>query len=378
MKGRIAGLQTRFRSAILMATVVVIGGSLAAWKIASAESAEAAAASQPEPVEVVTAAVATERTHVSTTTSIGTVLATRSVSLRNEVAGTVSRVRLVPGQIVEAGTVLVALDVSVEQAELEALRARAELARTTLARYERMAEQQAISAIDLDNARAERDIAVAEVERLRAIIERKTIRAPFRARVGIADVHPGQFLEAGTLLTTLQGVDDAVHVDFAVPQFVAARLNAGDLVEVIAGQDEGSPIPARITATDARVDPTTRNTTVRVRIEDAGARLTPGASVRVRVPVGVEREAVVVPVSALRRGPAGDHVFALEPAEEGRTRAHVRQVQTGPVLGDEVVIVAGLEPGEQVAASGSFKLREGVLVIVSNGGSAAAGAGAKG
>jgi membrane fusion protein (multidrug efflux system) len=354
---------------MLVAAVLVTGGGMAAWKLAAAQRAEAAAASLPEPIEVVTAAAAAAREHRSTATAIGTVLATRSVTLSNEVPGTVRRVHLAPGRVVEAGTVLVALDVSVEEAELEALEARAELARTTLARYERMAEKQAASAIELDNARAERDITLADIARTRAIIERKTIRAPFRARVGIGDVHPGQFLEAGTLLTTLQGVEDAVHVDFSVAQSVAAALTEGDMVEVLAGAGAGSRVSARVVAVDARVDPSTRNATVRARIEEAGGELAPGASVRVEVPVGSTDRVVVVPVSALRRGPAGDHVFVLEAGEDGATRARVRPVRTGPVLGDDVVLLSGVEPGERIAASGSFKLRDSALVSVADGSS---------
>jgi membrane fusion protein (multidrug efflux system) len=76
---------------------------------------------------------------------------------------------------------------------------------------------------------------------------------------------------------------------------------------------------------------------------------------------------VVVPVSALRKGPAGDHVFVLTEDETGGLRAHVRRVASGAVLGDVVVIESGLETGEQVAASGSFKLYEGVLVAVASG-----------
>ena len=362
------------RSAALLATIVGIGLALAAWKQASAVGAEAAAANTPGPVEVVTAAVASAYEHRATTTSIGTVLATRSVSLRNELAGTVRSVRLEPGSIVGAGTVLVALDVSVEEAELRALQARAALAGTTLARVERMAERRAVSAIDLDNARAEREIAIAEIERLRAVIERKTIRAPFRARVGIADVHPGQFLDAGTPVTTLQGVDDAVHVDFAVAQDVAAGLGPADSVEVFAGQEGGAALTGRIVAVDARIDPTTRNAMVRARLDGVGGVLRPGASVRVRVPVGATRTAVVVPASALRKGPAGDHVFALETGEGGRVRAQVRPVQAGPLVGNDVVILAGLEVGDRVAASGSFKLRDSSLVHVAGAaGSRAAG-----
>jgi len=72
----------------------------------------------------------------------------------------------------------------------------------------------------------------------------------------------------------------------------------------------------------------------------------------------------VIPVSALRRGPSGDHVFVLAPDESGKIRAHERPVHAGPMLGDEIVILDGLTTGEQVAASGSFKLREAVQVAV--------------
>lgn len=352
------------RPVVLLATVVAIGGGLAVWKYSAAQAAAEAAASEPEVVEAVAGAVARPHEYRATATSIGTVLAMQSVTLRNELSGTVRLVHLTPGRIVEPGEVLVALDVSVEEAELEALEARARLAERTLARTERMAERQAVSEMDLDNARAERDVAVADIERIRAVIERKTIRAPFRARVGIADVHPGQFLEAGTALTTLQGVSDAVHVDFAVSQDVAAGLRAGDEAEVFASEDGSPPSRARIVAIDARVDPATRNAAVRARIDD-GARFAPGASVRVRVAVGASRMAVVVPVSALRRGPAGDHVFVIDGADD-QTRVYVRRVEAGAALGDEVVIFAGLEPGEHVATSGSFKLRDGVLVSVAD------------
>ena len=350
------------RSVVLLAVIAAVGGGLFVWKSSSAQGA--AAVAPAEPVEVVTAALVTEREYRNTATSIGTVLATRSITLRNELPGTVRSVRLTPGEVVEAGTVLVALDVSVEEAELRALEARAELARTTLERVERMAERRAVSAIELDNARAERDVATADVERTRAVIARKTIRAPFRARVGIADLHVGQFLEAGTLLTTLQGVGESVHVDFAVAQDVGASLSAGDSVVVYASGDETAGVGARIVAVDARVDPSTRNATVRARIDDPVAALTPGASVRVRVPEGPQQKAAIIPVSALRKGPGGDHVFVLETAENGETRAHLRQVQAGMVLGDSAVVLSGLAAGERVAASGSFKLREAVLVQV--------------
>jgi membrane fusion protein (multidrug efflux system) len=113
------------------------------------------------------------------------------------------------------------------------------------------------------------------------------------------------------------------------------------------------------------VDPATRNATVRVRVANADSvALTPGASVRVRVPVGAPQTAVAVPASALRRGPSGDHVFVIENADDGQMRAHVRQITPGPVVGDDVLVFDGLQAGERVAASGSFKLRDGALVSI--------------
>jgi membrane fusion protein (multidrug efflux system) len=355
--------RSQIGSVLLLLAVFVAGAGLAAWKKAELRAEHAASAAQPEPVESVTVAFASEREHVRTTTSIGTVRALRSVTLRNELAGTVREVALVPGAVVEAGTLLVGLDVSVEEAELAAQEAQAALAETLLGRMQRAHEKSGASEADVDRARAERDVARSQVARTRAIIEKKTIRAPFRARVGLADVHEGQYLNEGTTLTTLQGIDEAVHVDFTVSQDVAAALREGVRVGVEASVGV-EPHAATIVALDARVDPATRNAMVRARLDDPLAALTPGAAVRVRVPVGAPRQAVTVPVSALRKGPAGDHVFVIAPDGNGKPRAQLRMVRSGAMLGDDVVIESGLEAGEEVAASGSFKLREGVLVAV--------------
>jgi membrane fusion protein (multidrug efflux system) len=353
-------------SLLLVGAVIVSGLLLSAWKRSSIAEAEATAANQPEPAESVVTVLAREHEHVRTTTSIGTVVALRSITVRNELPGTVRHVALEPGKIVEAGTVLVALDVSVEEADLQALQAQAELARTQFARMQRMSEHRAASEMEVDTARAEQEVVQAQVARIKAVINRKIIRAPFRARIGISDVHPGQYLNEGALLTTLQGVDDSAYVDFSVAQQVAANLRAGNSVDVFSAGDASAAVKAEILAIDARVDPATRNTTVRAKIKDAARAPAPGASVRVRVAVGTPLLATAVPASAVRKGPAGDHVFVVAADAQGKLRARLREVQVDSMSGDDVVITKGLAPGEQVAASGSFKLREAALVAVAN------------
>ncbi len=351
--------RSRIGSLILAAVLLGSGTVLAAWKhnrLAAEKSAV-----QPEPVEAVTIATAASQAHRETTTAIGTVLALESITLRNELPGTVRHVSLVPGAIVEAGTVLVALDTSVEMADLRALQAQAVLAETTLRRHVYLRQHEANSQAEVDEARAQRDVSLAQVERLKASIAKKVIRAPFRARVGLADVHPGQYLNEGVQLSTLQGVSDEVNVDFSVAQSVAAALTLGSAVDVVTA-DGAEPISARIVAIDAKVDPATRNAMVRARISGSKELPSPGASVRVQVPLGESSTAVAVPATALRKGPGGDHVWVLAADQGGALRAHERAVSSGPVVGDAVLILKGLKPGEQVAASGSFKLREAVKV----------------
>jgi membrane fusion protein (multidrug efflux system) len=351
-------------SLVLVALVGAAGVSMASWKSTSLDEAAASAQNQPEPTESVEVVAAGEIAHAETATAVGTVVARRSITLENEVAGTVERVMLSPGAIVEEGTVLVELDTSVEQAELEALRAEAALSETLLDRMERLSREDAVPELDVFRARAERDVRVATIERTRALIERKTIRAPFRARIGIADVHPGQYLNVGTLLTTLQGVDETTYVDFDVAQQVAAQLAVGSVVEVV-GAEDAPPIRASIIAVDSRVDTETRNTVVRAEVATRHAPA-PGAAVRVRVPVGPRRLSVAVPVSALRKGPAGDHVFVVTEDPTGDTRVYTRLVETGAMVGDEILVRSGLAAGERVASVGSFKLRDGGRVRVTN------------
>jgi membrane fusion protein (multidrug efflux system) len=363
MRSELVNRRGSIGSAVLVLAVLGTGGGLAFWKYNSIKQADAAAAHQPEPVELVTTAIPKEIAYRPTSTSIGTVLALRSIDLQNEVAGTVHQVHLTPGQIVPAGAVLLKLDVSVEQAELRAQQAQVSLARTTLTRLKGLREHQATSQEEVDQAQAEHDVALAQIARIRAEIAKKIIRAPFRARIGLSDVHPGQYLNEGTHLTTLQSVDGAAHVDFTAAQRVAAGLRVGDKVDVFVAGDT-APRAARIVALDAVIDSTTRNAVIRARMPSSSGTLLPGASVRVRVPQGPAGKALVVPVSALRKGPGGDHVFVVAVDSAGKTRAQVRRVQSGSILGDEVVILQGLSSGERVATSGSFKLREGALVAV--------------
>jgi membrane fusion protein, multidrug efflux system len=313
-----------------------------------------------EPREIITIAKAEARRHSRSTTAIGTVVAAHSITLRNEVPGTVARVVMAPGAIVNAGDLLLALDVSLERAELASFEAQSRLAQARLARFASLAAGSAVSKMDVETAHAETEVAQAQVHRVQALIARKTLRAPFRARVGITDLDVGQYLAEGELLTTLQSIDARPFVDFRVAQTAALELNPGAEVSVtIRGR---SAIPARVLATDSLVDAASRSVMVRAQLLATAPELKPGSAVSVSLPTTQPREVVTVPRSAVRRGPDGDFVFVIQADDQGVSRARQQRVTVDSVDDEVALVSAGLAPGSSVAATGSFKLRDAMAV----------------
>lgn len=344
----------------LVATVAVLGG-YKYWRVTQAIAAGAAFAN---PAEAVSVAVAHPIRWQLGASAPGTVVAREFVILSNELPGSVARVAFRSGEVVEAGQVLLELDTRSERAELRSAEADITLARLTAERTRKLVEQRAGTQAEVD--RAEAQLAQAEARRdvIATTIQRRTLRAPFRGRIGLRDVHPGQYLAAGTELTTLESVADSVFVDFRLQQEVAAQLAPGTAVRL-----GGAGLPAGATAViraiDARADEASR--TVRVRAEaPVAAGLTPGAFVDVTVAAAAAREVLAVPIAAVRRAAFGDHVYVIrEDAQDAKgPTAEQRFVRTGPTLDTEVVILEGLAAGERVATEGSFKLRQGSRVKI--------------
>jgi membrane fusion protein (multidrug efflux system) len=291
---------------------------------------------------------------------VGTILAARSIRLRTELAGIVTEVKMEPGQTVNKGEVLVQLDVRFEEAELKSARATLKLAMSELDRAKKMALSNAISVQELDAAEVNVTRSEAEVDRLSVLIDRKTIRAPFDARVGLFQLHNGQYLDAGSEITTLEGIANYVEVDFSVPQHIAESLSVNDRVRLNTGtQTIGE---AKIVALDAKADAASRTLLARARIENPPPNLRPNDSVRVVVEYGEPISAIAVPTTAIRRGPAGTNVFmAVE--KNGQLRAESRNiVLIGAGTGTHSWIAFGVNAGESVVAEGSFKLRDGMLL----------------
>lgn len=351
---------------MVIGALAVLVLSLGAYKYWRVTSLMAQAAAFPEPAESVEIASVGEITWQPRADTAGTVLAKQFVRLSNRVAGPVDTVEFQSGQQVKQGQVLLRLRSGREQAQLKSALADIKLATTTLERKQLLASQGASSQAELDLARAELEQAVAKAAVLRETIEDLTVRAPFAGRVGLRDVHPGQYLAEGTELTTLQSHGDHVDVDFRLPQEIAAQLAVGGEVS-LSGGTLSKPASARIIAIDVRADEASRHVRVRAEVRDLDSALKPGAFVDVSAAAAAPRTVLAVPLSAVRRAAYGDHVYLIEAAKQGGSgpRAVQRFVRAGPVVGSDIVVFEGLALGDRVASNGAFKLREGSLVSIS-------------
>ncbi len=347
---------------IVIVACLAVAGGLGYWKYSQIRAAMAFAASFPEQIIAVESVLASEESWHPSTSVTAEVIPPRSVNLSSELAGTITAVGFAPGDRVRAGQILVMLDTSEEQAQLAAARADAEIARLELTRNQKLIRSGAAAQEARDQAKARHDAAVAQVNRLLAVIEKKTLRAPFDATTGLHELDVGQYLDKGAVITRLIGIGETLWVDFTLPQ-QQAQVQIGQTVSVLTpGAPE--PVPARVIARDAFVNERSRNVSVRALVENADSLL-PGSLVTVEVPMAAERPATLVPITAVRRNSFGASVFVLVPSEEGARapyRAEMRSVRLGPQRGGMLIIADGLKPGERVATDGAFKLRDGVLV----------------
>lgn len=357
------------RMILMLVVTAVFVGALGFVKFKQIQTAIGEAAAFQPPPEAVTTVVVAEERWPSTLAAIGTVAAVQGVTVSADLPGTVERIAFESGQAVRAGQVLATLDMRQEQAQLAAVEARRELARTNFERMQGLLNDRVVSKAEFDQATAEFRQTEAQAGEIRAAIQRKTIRAPFSGILGIREVNLGQYLAGGDPLVTLQALNP-IHVNFGVPQQAAAHVRVGRTVRV---HTDGSPpldLTGRVTAIDSVVDEATRNIQVQATLENADRALRPGMFVQAELSLGRDDAVRALPSSSISYAPYGDSVFVVTDLtdEGGRRYRGVRQqfVKLGPARGDQVAVVSGVNPGDEVVTSGVFKLRNGAAVEVNN------------
>ena len=323
--------------------------------------------------------------------AVGTLIALRGTTLSAELTGTVREIGFENGSLVKKGQIIVRLDTSAEQAQLQSAQADAALARQTLDRAEGLRKQEVNTQAELESAQARDKQAQATVVNLRAIIGKKVIRAPFDGRAGIRAVELGQVVSPGTPIVSLQTVSP-IYAEFQLPQQALADVKLGQKVVLKVDVFPDATWEGTVTTINPEVELATRNVRMRATVENPDGRLNPGMFASVDVEAGKAGQALVVPATSVIYAPYGDSVYLVEeqkddPAktEEGKQEAKAaakhspkpadgkpvlvaRQqfVRLGERRGDFVAVLNGLQAGQTLVSNGAFKLRNGQTIMINN------------
>jgi membrane fusion protein (multidrug efflux system) len=320
---------------------------------------------QPLPSQTVSTTKAVLQDWEQELEAVGTLRAINGADLSSEVSGIVENMSFDSGGDVEEGAVLVHLRDADEVAQLHALEAQANLAQITLDRDIKQVKGQAISQATVDNDMAALNAVKAQADAQRAIIAKKTIRAPFKGHLGIRQVDIGQFLNAGTTIVTLQQLDP-IYVDFNLPEQNFPQISDGQRAIARVDALSGRSFNGEISAVNAKIDEATRNVKVRAIFKNPDRNLLPGMFAHVFVATGAPQKLVTLPQTTITYNAYGDTVFVAAKDEKGTLTAKQTFVKVGPARGDQIAILSGVNEGDEVVTSGQLKLRNGTPLIVNN------------
>ena len=359
------------RMALMLTLLAAFLAAVGTLKVQQVKAAIAKNSSFQPPPEAVTTTIAREVEWPANLTAIGSTVAVQGVTVSADLPGVVDAIAFESGRLVTQGTVLATLDTRQERAQLEAAEAQLNLSRLNLERARGLREGGVLSQADLDNALATQAQNEARVGEIKATIQRKTIRAPFSGILGIRHANLGQYLAAGDRIVSLQSLDP-IYVNFSVPQQEVGRVKIGAVVRVKSQGAAGPPteLTGRVTALDSVVDEATRNVQVQATLPNPGGALRPGMFVETELLLGTTTAVIALPASAISFAPYGDSVFVVaemkNPAGVTYRGAQQQFVKLGRSRGDQVAVLSGLRPGQEIVTSGVFKLRSGAVVEVNN------------
>ena len=304
-------------------------------------------------VEVATVATAPVTEEV---TAVGTLRSNESVVVRPEVSGRIAAINFVEGGRVEKGTVLVSLDASVQDAELQQAKASLALRERNIRRTEELLRDKFVSQSALDEATANLKVAESNVALAEAKLGKTRIRAPFPGVIGIRRVSVGDYVKEGQDLVTLEDIS-SLKVDFRVPEVFVTRLARGQTLAVNTEAIPGRTFQAAVEAIDPLIDEAGRAVLIRARLRNTEGLLRPGMFVRVGLVLTTRADALVVAEEAIVPIGADQFVYRVAGGKAERVK-----VATGVRRAGRVEIREGLAAGDVVVTAGQIKLRDGVAV----------------
>ena len=359
------------RMVIMLIVVGVVLGGVIGFNFFKGYMMQKYMASAPIPPSTVSAMKADFQEWQPQLSAVGTLRAARGVDVTTEVAGLVRSINFKSGDEVKAGQILAQLNAEPDIAQLRALEAAADLAATVYERDKAQLAAEVISKAQVDADAADLKSKRAQVAQQAAMVERKTLRAPFSGKVGISIVNPGQYLNPADKLVTLQTIDP-IYIDFFLPQQQLMQVSIGQPVTVTTDAFKSITFAGKVSAISPKVDPSTRNVQVEAVVTNSKKQLLPGMFANAKVSSGEPNRYITLPQTAITYNPYGETVFVVKPSDnkdaKGNASLVAQQVfvTTGPTRGDQVAIVKGIDPGTLVVTSGQAKLKNGAPVVINN------------
>ncbi|WP_273724958.1 efflux RND transporter periplasmic adaptor subunit [Brucella gallinifaecis] len=354
--------------------VIVVGG-LVGFNLFRTQAIKDFFANMQPPAKTVSTITLEPTTWTPGIEAIGSAKAINGVDLTVQVSGIVDKIDFKANQEVKQGTVLLQLENSIETADLVAAKAEAVLADQNLKRAETLRTRGVGAVSDVDTTAAAASAKKAAVAKMQAVLDQKTVTAPFTGVIGISKVDVGQYLTPGTVIGTLQETDK-MRIDFTVPEQSLPQLRLGQPVQVGPSMEQLN-YSGTIVGIDPKIDPSSRLVSVRAEVQNDDPRLTPGQFVQVRVELPKEDNVLALPQTAVVRSLYGDYVYAVRPAQpkegekapEGEAAKQVAQqifVKIGRSYGGVVEITDGLKAGDIVITAGQNRLSAGTPVTIDN------------
>ena len=362
------------RMVIMLIAVAIVFGGIFGFQVFKAAMIKKFMSSMQAPPQTVSATKAELSPWQPKIEAVGSLRAVRGSDLSLEVSGVVDSISFNSGDDVKEGDVLLKLRSADDVAKLELLQATAVLNQLTYDRDLKQFKIQAVSQATLDTDKANLKNAQAQVTQQQAILDKKTLRAPFAGHLGIRAVDLGQYLSAGTAIVTLQALDP-VYMDFFVPQQSVARIHIGAAVTVNVDAFKDQTFPGEISAINPKVDASSRNVQIRATLKNPDHKLLPGMYATVDILTGAPENYVTLPQTAITYNPYGDTVYVVDDKgggsgadAGGKSPLIARQsfVTTGPTRGDQVAVLKGVSAGQTVVTAGQIKLHNGSPVLIDN------------
>jgi membrane fusion protein, multidrug efflux system len=354
---------------MLILAAIVLGGvfGFQAFKAKMIAQAIAGLGNQPQTVSAASAELQDWQPQLE---AVGSFRAVNGADLAMEVSGIVDQISFNSGDDVAAGQALLQLRADDDIGRLHSLEAAADLANIVYERDQKQLKIQAVSQAVLDTDAANLKSARAQVAEQKAVIAKKTVRAPFAGRLGIRNADLGQYLAAGTVIVTLQALDP-IYLDFFLPQQELDRIKEGQAIAAGVDTYPDQAFTGEISAINPKVDPATRNVQVRATFKNPDRRLLPGMYARVNITVGAPERHVTLPQTAITYNPYGNTVYAVDsktdkPDAPPQLTARQVFVTLGATRGDQVAVLKGINPGDTIVTNGQTKLRNGSPINIDN------------